>query len=239
MIHVARRFGALEKWVDFSTVSLRSLIKSFEGTVIYSEALKEIFTKDLDFNSLMVVLERIGKGEIGLLALETNGVATPIAKLGLERVSMKTDLIPPERMMHILIETTKARLLSQVTTLLCTNCWDYAEEIAVKELPDRPSCPRCGSSKMGMLLVEEGKTHPLIDKKNGKLSRKERSLKNRARTTATLVSKYGKLAALVLASGKIGVGEAKKILLENNEFSNRFFESIINAEQNALKRMFR
>jgi len=49
VIHVARRFGALKKWADFSNVSLQKLITSFEDTPIYEEGLKEVFTKDLEW----------------------------------------------------------------------------------------------------------------------------------------------------------------------------------------------
>ncbi len=54
VIHVARRFGALKKWADFSNVSLQKLITSFEGTPIYEEGLKEVFTKDLDAEGLVI-----------------------------------------------------------------------------------------------------------------------------------------------------------------------------------------
>ncbi|MEM2254717.1 MAG: DEAD/DEAH box helicase, partial [Candidatus Bathyarchaeia archaeon] len=97
LIHVARRFGALEKWADFSNVSLQRLLKSFEGTPIFEEALKEVFLKDLDVERLVQVLEKIRQGEITVQKVETCGTATPVARVGIERVSMKTDLIPPER----------------------------------------------------------------------------------------------------------------------------------------------
>ncbi|MEM3641403.1 MAG: DEAD/DEAH box helicase, partial [Candidatus Bathyarchaeia archaeon] len=77
MIHVARRFGALEKWADFSNVSLQRLLKSFEGTPIFDEALKEVFTKDLDLEKLVYVLRRIREGEIQVEKVETLGNATP------------------------------------------------------------------------------------------------------------------------------------------------------------------
>jgi ATP-dependent Lhr-like helicase len=48
MVHVARRFGGIQKWVDLSKVSLRKLMESFEDTAIYDEALKETFNSDLD-----------------------------------------------------------------------------------------------------------------------------------------------------------------------------------------------
>src|SRR3990170_2293010 len=59
VIHVARRFGALKKWADFSNVSLQKLITSFEDTPIYEEGLKEVFTKDLDVESLVQVLDKL------------------------------------------------------------------------------------------------------------------------------------------------------------------------------------
>ena len=64
VIQVARRFGALKKWADFSNVSIQKLISSFEGTPIYEEGLKEVFTKDLDADGLVMVLERMRDGEI-------------------------------------------------------------------------------------------------------------------------------------------------------------------------------
>jgi len=82
MIHVARRFGALKKYVDFSNVSLRSLIKSFEGTIIFEEALKEVFTKDLDLNELINVFRRIKTGDIKLVEVETIDEPTPVARVG-------------------------------------------------------------------------------------------------------------------------------------------------------------
>ncbi|MDH5460316.1 MAG: DEAD/DEAH box helicase, partial [Candidatus Bathyarchaeota archaeon] len=85
MIHVARRFGALKKWADFSSVSLQRLIKSFEGTPIYEEALKEVFTKDLDLEKLVYVLGKIREGEIQVQKIETGGNATPVARVGIER----------------------------------------------------------------------------------------------------------------------------------------------------------
>src|SRR3989304_2726413 len=78
VIHVARRFGALKKWADFSNVSLQKVITSFEGTPIYEEGLKEVFTKDLDADNLISVLSKILDGEIHLQAAETGGRGTTL-----------------------------------------------------------------------------------------------------------------------------------------------------------------
>ncbi len=238
MVHVARRFGALKKWVNFSNVSLRSLLKSFEGTVIYDEALKETLTKDLDFRNTLKVFDRLRRGDIEVVRLETGGRPTPIARIGIERTSMKTDLIPPERMRRILIESARARLMNETRVFICANCWDYVEMITIKELPDEPACPRCGSRELGILNVEEEKALPLIEKKGERLTKGEKKLREEAIETAKLVSKYGKVAAIALSGRRLRVDDVRDILSKESRPTDRFFELIIEAERNALKRRF-
>jgi len=238
MIHVARRFGALKKWADFSSVSLQRLIKSFEDTPIYEEALKEVFTKDLDLEKLLLVLRKIREGEIQLHKVETSGNATPIARVGIERVSMKTDLIPPERMRAVLIESTKARLLNETCNFICTNCWNYMEMIRAKDLSDKPKCPRCGSTAIGLLKVEEEKAMPLIEKKGEKLTKSEERLHKQATHTAQLITKYGKAAAVALCARKVQPSDIKEVLEEEPKLNDRFYELVLEAERKALSKRF-
>jgi ATP-dependent Lhr-like helicase len=238
LIHVARRFGAIQKWVDFESISLKNLIKSFEDTVIYDEALKEVFTKDLDLENLINVFGKMRRGEIEVIRVETHGEATPIARVGIERVSMKTDLIPPEKMRKILIESAKARILGETKTFICTDCWDYIEMMTIKDLPEKPLCPKCGSPKLGLLGVEEEEAYSLIEKKGEKLTKSEEYLKEEAEETAKLISKYGKVAAVALSGKGLSLSDAKKILVKENSFTDKLFELIIESEREALKRRF-
>ncbi|MEM1581998.1 MAG: DEAD/DEAH box helicase [Candidatus Bathyarchaeia archaeon] len=238
LIHVARRFGAIQKWVDFESVSLRNLMKSFEDTVIYEEALKEVFTKDLDLKNLVNVLGMMKRGDIKIVRVETHGEATPIARIGIERVSMKTDLIPPEKMQRILIESAKARLLDETRTFICTECWDYIEMVTIRDLPEKPLCPKCGSPKLGVLEAEEDEAYPLIEKRGERLTKSEEYLKEEALETAKLVSKYGKAAAVALSGKRLRLNDVKEILSKESYLTDRFFELIIEAEREALKRRF-
>jgi len=238
MIHVARRFGALKKWADFSTVSLRSLVKSFEGSVIYEEALKEVFTKDLDLQRLLQVLGDIQEGKIEVVKIDNKGTASPVARVGIERVSMKTDLIPSERMKAILIESAKARLLNEVRTFVCTQNWDFAEMIRLNDLPDKPICPKCGSSRLGVFSREEEQIRSLLDKKGEKMTKSEQKLLEQALETAELVNSYGKAAAVILAGRRVRTQDALNVLRKQHVLSDRFFELVIEAERDALKRRF-
>ena len=238
MIHVARRFGALKKYVDFSNVSLRSLVKSFESTIIYEEALKEVFAKDLDPDRLVEVFRRIKTGEIELVKIEAKNEPSPVARVGIERVSMKTDLIPPEKMRRILLEAAKARLLDEVRTFVCTNCWNYAEMLTMKDLPEKPACPKCDSVNLGLLSVPEEEAFSLIDKKGEKLTQREHKLRNRAVATAKLISNYGKTAAVAFSGRRLKVDDVHEILKKQKTLSDDFFDLVIEAERTALKRKF-
>jgi len=238
VIHVARRFGALKKWADFSNVSLQKIITSFEGTPIYEEGLKEVFTKDLDADNLVTVLQKIRDGEVELQILETGGTATPVARVGIERVSMKTDLIPPERMRAVLVESAKARLLNETGNFVCTHCWSYSELIRINDLPEKPKCPRCGSQALGFLKVEEEKTLSLVDKKGEKLAKAEEKLRQYAVETAELMAKYGKPAAVALSARKIATKDAAALLEKEPKLSDKFYELVMEAERKALSRRF-
>jgi ATP-dependent Lhr-like helicase len=238
MIHVARRFGALKKWVDFGAVSLNSLMKSFEGTAIYDEALKEVFTKDLDLQQLLQVLNDLKTDKIEVLKLETGGTITPVARVGLERVSMKTDLIPSERMKIILIESAKARLLNEVRTFVCTKNWDYTEMVRLNDLPVKPACPKCGSNALGVFSREEEQIRTLAEKKGEKLTKSEQKLLEHALETSELVARYGKAAAIALTGRRLRISDALEVLREESTLSDHFFELVIEAERNALKRRF-
>jgi ATP-dependent helicase Lhr and Lhr-like helicase len=239
VIHVARRFGALKKWADFSNVSLQKLIAGFEGTPIYEEGLKEVFSNDLDADGLVAVLKRMRLGEIQFQVLQTGGRVTPVARVGIERVSMKTDLIPPERMRAVLVESAKARLLSETGNFVCTNCWDYMEMIRIKDLPDKPKCPNCGSYAIGMLKVEEEKAMPLVEKKGEKLAKNEEKMQLQAKQTAQLIEKYGKIAAVALSARGIQAADASGVLEKEPQLSDRFYELVLEAERKVLSKRFR
>src|SRR5437879_6770930 len=113
LVHVARRFGAISKWTDFSSITLRQLAKSFEGTVIMDEAVRETQEKDMDVPHTQEVLKAIAAKEIAVNTVTASGEATTNARIGLERISRKTDIIPTEKLNQILVGSAKARILNE------------------------------------------------------------------------------------------------------------------------------
>jgi ATP-dependent Lhr-like helicase len=176
--------------------------------------------------------------EIAVQKVDTSGGVTPVARVGIERVSMKTDLIPPERMRAVLIESAKARLLNETNVFVCTNCWNYIEMIRAKDLPDKPKCPRCGSFAIGLLKVEEEKTVPIIEKKGEKLTKNEEKLRERAVETAQLISTYGKVAAVALSAKRVQPSDITSILEKEKKLSDKFYELVLEAERKAISKRF-
>jgi len=238
MVHVARRFGAISRWVDFSNVSLRQLMKSFEGTVILDEALKETLEKDLDLLNTIKILEEIRDGSTKIAVLKTVREATPIARIGIERISRKTDLIPPEKMKRILLESARVRILNEVKTFLCISCREFVEMIRMKDLPEKFACPKCGSKAVAVLNQSVEELAKIIAKKERGLSARERDVLERAEDTARLMEKYGRVAAYVLSGRRLTVEDAHAILRREKRVSDRLFELIIEEEKTALRRRF-
>ncbi len=110
--------------------------------------------------------------------------------------------------------------------------------IRIKDLPDRPKCPRCGSAALGLLKVEEEKMFSLVEKKGEKLTKDEEKLRGYAVETAELMSKYGKPAAVALSARKIGSKDAARVLEKEPKLSDRFYELVMEAERKALSRRF-
>ncbi|MEM3441802.1 MAG: hypothetical protein QXV09_05890, partial [Candidatus Bathyarchaeia archaeon] len=119
------------------------------------------------------------------------------------------------------------------------NCWNYMEMIQIKNLPEKPKCPRCGSQAIGLLKVEEEKVLPLIEKKGQRLTAAEEKLKAQALETAELLAKYGKAAAVALSARKVRPTDVASVLEKEPKLSNRFYELILEAERKALSKRFR
>ena len=238
MIHVARRFGALSKFVDLSNVSLGQLSKSFEGTAIYEEAVKETLDKDLDIDNTRHLLEDVQNDTMTIVRLENEGEPSPIARTAIENIDRVSDLIPPEKMNRIIIESARARILSEMRALVCTECWKYVETKRLMDLPDNLKCPKCGSDKIGITVASEEDVIKLGGKKGKTMSDEDERNLERLRETAQLTSRYGRPAVIALAGRNLRPDEAEGIVHEENSVNDHLFSLIVEAEKKALSRRF-
>ncbi|HYB83724.1 MAG TPA: DEAD/DEAH box helicase [archaeon] len=237
LVHVAKRFGAITRWVEFGTVNLRQLMKSFEGTVIMEEALKETLEKDLDITNTIRVLQQID-GNLEVIVAPQTSEPSPIARIGIERISRKTDLIPPEKMKRILIESTKARILNESRTLACPKCLAYARIIRVKDMPNDFLCPRCKKGYLGITAELPERIEKIAAKKKHILSQEDERIITDLKANSALLRTYGQAAACVLAGRRVRAADARAVLKQTRRISDRLFEGVMQAERKVLRRRF-
>ncbi len=239
LIHVARRFGALSKYSEQSTISLRRLLDAFKGSPIYAEALKEFSEEDLDVEEAKLFLQSLKDGEYDIRIISKLRT-TPLGAAVLERVSRRTELIPPDRMQKILIESTRARLLNEVRVMVCTNCWKWCESIRIIDLPDQPLCPNCSSGKVAALDVYEEDVRKLAQEmeEEAKIDADQRRLLERAKESARLVENYGRPAIVAMSGRRVRLRDVEQVVKGTKAIDEELMNKIIEAEREALKRGF-
>jgi len=237
LIHVARKAGALSKYANFSNITLDRLIKSFENTALFEEAIKDTLSKDLDIEDTTTLLEKMSRGEIEVTRIKTGGEVSPLGRVGLEQVKFKSDIVPPEKMTRIILESAKARLLNESRTFACFNCHKHIETKRIKDLPDKLLCLVCGSAEIGVFTQEEADIRRAFESEERGTLIKERWW-TEAKGSAKLVASHGKRGAIVLAGRRVSLEDALEILDGTENLSDQFFEGILDAERKSLKKRF-
>ncbi|MEE9134995.1 MAG: DEAD/DEAH box helicase [Nitrososphaerales archaeon] len=240
ILHVAKKFGAISKDADITSIRLSNIIEGFRDSAIFEEAVRTVLRLDSDLETTARVLSTIDSGEMEVILLDNKDQLTPISRIGMEKIGRKSDLIPPQRLQKILFESTKARLLSEARTLVCTQCWDHVRTNSVKELKNDLKCHSCGSTKIGLTEETEQRCILLCEKTHAKsdLPKNYRRLYKTLVGSASLVSKYGFVATVVLAGKRIPLSDIEKILQKESNFNDALAELIMKAERKALKRRF-
>lgn len=238
MIHIARKFGAVSKSADLSNVSLNQLLKSFQGTAIFDEAVKVTLKRDMDLENTATIFAELLAGALTLTRLETRDAATPLTTLGLDKMKRQASLISPEKMKYISIESARARLLNEVKTFVCTQCWGFHQMAPIKDVPETFACPRCGSHHMGVLDEAEETVARLCEKIGRRMTAAEEELMQEAQDTGALMAAHGRLAALVLAGKNLSRASIKEILAKEQQMGDQLLELVVEAERSALSRRF-
>jgi len=237
LINVARKAGALSKFANFSNITLGRLIKSFEGTIIFEEAMKDTLRQDLDIEATMELLRRMAERDIEVTVLDTGGEVSPLGKLGVDSITMKTDIVPPEKLTRIIMESAKARIYNETRVLACLGKRDWLDERQAKDFPEKLECPICGSTEIGVFDRTMEEVAELLA--TTKRSKKEPPRWwQRGADASKLVSMYGRRAAIVASAKYVDPTEAWDILAETGDEGDAFFERIVESEREALRRRF-
>ncbi len=228
MVHVARKFGALSRDVDYERISMDRLFKVFEGTPMYEEAVREIFHDKLDIENSKKALEMMRGGEIAL-------VAGRLSFIGGSGFAGGRELMAPETADRSIILALKDRIMNDHVLLFCLNCKKYSAKKKVGDVEDPPACPVCGSKLIAALKPWERDEMELA-RHPEKLKLEDDKLKvKRVYRNGNIVLSHGKKAVIALASRGLGPETASRVIAKLKEDEDDFYRDILRAERDYVR----
>lgn len=228
MVHVARKFGALSRDIDYERISMKKLLDVFEHTPMYDEAVREILHSRLDIERTKDIFSAIHAGNMTLLTQP----ASPIGESGFPG---SRDLIAPERADSSIIMALKNRIMDDNIILFCVKCRKWRSSRKVKSVPDVPECPLCQSRMIAALKPWEDEEIKIVKRPEKEKNEDERKRTARVYRNASLVLSHGRTAAIALASRGIGPDTASRVIGKLREDEEDFYRDILIAERNYAK----
>jgi len=220
-VHVAKKFGIIEKGADHRFMNFNRLFDIHKDTPAYNEAVNMVLWEDLDIENTELVISSISKGEMKIEMCS-------ISPIGLEGIVRSKELMQPVRADHSILMAMKKRLEDEVLHGSCLNCTTQWR-IRVADTPSRLVCPKCSGNMIALLKGYERESIKTTKLKQRTEQEKKDAL--RVSRNANLVNEYGgKRASMVLAGRGIGPDSASRILRSMHIDEDDFLRDIMNAE---------
>ena len=239
LIHAGKKCGAIAKDADYASVSISGIIEALRDTPVYEEAMSMIFHDDFDLAGAVDVVEKVNAGAIEIKIVEYEAL-TPIARIGVEEISRRGEIVSPERLRALLKQSTRARINDTFLVCVCTHCWNFLELRKVADLDGLERCPVCGKQALGLstdsyenVFSLAMKARSRADLRGGKLKHVE-ALKK----TSELRVEYGHAADMLLAGRGVRLAEATALAAKMRKEGTDVVELIIDGERDALRRRY-
>ena len=239
-VNTAKKFGAISKEANLTDISINRLIEAMKDTAIVEEAYRSAIRSNTDLEESKKVLTMIEGNEVQVQLVKEETL-TPLSRIGIEELSRRAEIVPPEKLKHIIAQVVRARLLEEAFILVCTNCWKYSETFRVKQILHSISCPICSSKKVGVSQEEEERVKRLISRIRSGAEKPPISLRRtykRIIDTSKLIEKYGGTAAFVLAERSLATADAESILEKHNIVSDELVQAIIDVSRKKMRKRF-
>jgi ATP-dependent Lhr-like helicase len=230
-VHVAKRFGAIEKNADYGKVRLGKIVESYVGTPIFKETLKELETEKLDMEKAIEILKKIQSGEMKVVFKPG---LSPLGRIGLRHEF--AELVGPTKPELEIFELFKKRLMNTSVKLVCVNCGQWQQSFLVKEIPEKVKCKKCEARLLAIVHPKNMEAMKIVKKKlRGTLTEGEKGKFERIVKSADLFLVYGKKAAMALAARGVGPETAKRILARFHKDEDDFLRDILEEERRFIR----
>ncbi|MEM3663095.1 MAG: DEAD/DEAH box helicase [Candidatus Jordarchaeales archaeon] len=236
-LHVAKRFGVLERKAEYTQSILKKISRLFEGSILEEEVIREILKEKIDAQKVKQVISAINSGKISIYC-SVRLYPSPLAKDALEQVSR--ELVQPKTPTAQIAKMVKDRLLKEQVKLICLwpSCKGWESLRTVETLPERIICPNCGGSFVAVTYPNDqaGLSRAIRLKRQGiPLSSEDDKTLRRGLETAKIVSSYGKKAVICMAAKGVGPRAAIRILNKPCRFEDDFWMAILEEERKYIK----
>jgi ATP-dependent Lhr-like helicase len=164
---------------------------------------------------------------------------TPLAYHILAQYADISELMAPERVILSNIDKMKMATEARTATLLCMNCGEWTTQVKVKNLPEKPTCEKCGSNLLTLLYHGQDtnrlKSYLRKRREGEALSDEELKELSQARRKADLVLSYGKQAVQALEVKGVGPETASRILGKMHPNEDEFYLDLLKAKIQFLR----
>jgi ATP-dependent Lhr-like helicase len=236
---VAERFGVLPRGKTMSDQRLSELKAQFDNTPVYRETIRETMIEKIDLPKAKQIMRDVATGKIKVTTYLSYEKPTPLAYHILAQYADVTELMAPERVIVNNIDKLKMAIDARTVTLLCMKCAQWTTQEKIKDLPQQPECPRCGSGLLAPLYRSQDVNHlrdALTRRREGEeLTPEELKELSQARRKADLILSYGKDAVCALQVKGVGPETASRILGKMHTREDGFYMDLLKAKVQYLR----
>ncbi len=230
--NIAQRFGIYKRGQFLGHPQLCSLGSRFANTPVYEEGLNEVLTDLIDLPGTLIVLEGVQTGTLGLKFFSGSETPTPIAYHILYKHIDVPELIAPESTGKNNVERMRMALENRFVDLVCFQCGSSMDRVMVKELGEKPSCPKCTSGLLALTPWSSGAIKQMLTRKlsHQAIDEAEQEALTKARRSADVILSYGKKGILALSVYGIGPQTAAKVLAKMHDDDTALFKDLMEAK---------
>ena len=224
LVHVARKFGVIERDVEHKYLNVNKLTELLKDTPVYEEALNDIANNKLDFERTSDLLRRIQNAEIKV-------VTSKLSPLSRQRHYGTRELLVTDNPDRSILTALKNRILNDRVILFCLTCKKWKSKINVASVPEQPQCPLCNSKLIAALKPWEDEEVAVVKKSENVKTAEEKARTKRVYRNANLVLSHGKKGVIALASRGLGPEAASRVIRKSRVDEEGFYRDILRHER--------